>query len=254
MADHDLGIKTARVLAFLRAGRPVRVSVSFTSASAFFKEEPARRAVLGRVVAAVAEAGVGFCDAASIRGDGAALHALMSPSSPKPPKDWEKTLQRLAAPIRPPRPEALLRSGDAAGDVREGEDGDEESEAAIAAAAVAAAAAAGALPPVAAAVLQQPTPPRGSSTKPALDAASLPPPRELLKYAAPAGAGRPRGGGGSSDVDRPATTRPRREVDEDADNGRRGIVDAADVVPRQARAARRTGGSRRPRGGGDEAE
>ena len=46
---HDLEIKSAKVIEFLKEGRPVRVSVSFTM-SVWSKEEPARREVLARVV------------------------------------------------------------------------------------------------------------------------------------------------------------------------------------------------------------
>jgi hypothetical protein len=79
-AEHDLDVKTAKVIEFLREGRQVRVSVSYTL-SAWMQEEPARRDVMARVARKVAAAGVGFCDASSIRGEGASLHALFNPAA-----------------------------------------------------------------------------------------------------------------------------------------------------------------------------
>ena len=50
----------------------------------------------------VAEAGVGHCDVSSIRGDGANLYGLFTPTStPKPVAEVQRVLARLASPIRP---------------------------------------------------------------------------------------------------------------------------------------------------------
>lgn len=48
-ADHDLNTKTARIVEFLKEGRPVRVVVSLTL-SAWTQEEPARREVYARIL------------------------------------------------------------------------------------------------------------------------------------------------------------------------------------------------------------
>ena len=48
-ADHDLDVKSAKVIEFLREGRPVRVAVQFTM-SVWSKEEPARREVFSKIV------------------------------------------------------------------------------------------------------------------------------------------------------------------------------------------------------------
>jgi translation initiation factor IF-3 len=100
--DHDLSIKGARVVEFLRSGHGVAVNVSFTL-SAWIKEEPARREVLAKVVKQVLESGAGFCDANSIRGEGAVLSAYFSPvSTPRPKSEWERVLKKLAAPLAAP--------------------------------------------------------------------------------------------------------------------------------------------------------
>jgi hypothetical protein len=78
------------------------VSVSFTTSTAWAKEEPARREVYAKVVRKVAEAGAGFCDAASITGAGPHLQGTFQPTStPRAAADVERTLARLSMPIKP---------------------------------------------------------------------------------------------------------------------------------------------------------
>lgn len=101
--EHDLGVKSGRVVEFLRGGHPVKVAVAFTTMAAAAKEEPARREVMAKVVRAVAEAGSGYADPGSIEGRGSTLSARFVPTkTPKDAGDWERVLTRLAAPIRPP--------------------------------------------------------------------------------------------------------------------------------------------------------
>ena len=96
--EHDRDTKAARVVSFLREGRPVRVVVSLTPA-AWTQEEAARRQVLASVVRAVATAGVGGADLASIREAGASLVALFSPrTTPQPATEIEHVLRALSVP------------------------------------------------------------------------------------------------------------------------------------------------------------
>ncbi|RYG39862.1 hypothetical protein EON68_04940, partial [archaeon] len=101
-ADHDMEVKTNQVIKFLKDGRTVKVSVSFTM-SAWVREEPTRREVMGKILKLVAEAGVGQCDANSIKGEGGNLYALFTPAtSPKTLSDMlARSLERLAQPIVP---------------------------------------------------------------------------------------------------------------------------------------------------------
>lgn len=101
-AAHDLDVKGARIVSFLRDGRPVRLSVSYTL-SAWMQEEPARREVLATLARRLAESGAGTIDAGSIRGEGASLHAQANPCAPaKAASELAKVLSKLAAPIGSP--------------------------------------------------------------------------------------------------------------------------------------------------------
>jgi hypothetical protein len=94
-------VKAAKVVGFLKEGRQVHTAVTFTLSS-WLQEEPSRREVLARLCRLVAEAGVGFCDVSSIKGDGASLSAQFNPSStPRPAAELERVLARLAVPITP---------------------------------------------------------------------------------------------------------------------------------------------------------
>lgn len=98
--DHDLAVKARKVVEFLRDGSSVKVSISFTL-SAWAREEPARREVMAKVVRSVAESGAGWCDPAGIKGEGAMLMATFVPvTTPKPQRDWDKVLLKLASPQR----------------------------------------------------------------------------------------------------------------------------------------------------------
>lgn len=102
ISPHDLDVKGARVVSFLREGRPVRLSVSYTLA-AWMQEEPARREVLAAIARRLAESGAGAIDVGSIRGEGAALHAQANPCAPaKASAELPKVLSKLAAPIGSP--------------------------------------------------------------------------------------------------------------------------------------------------------
>lgn len=99
--DHDLQVKSDRILNFLRSNHPVKVSVSFAM-NMWQKEEPARREVFRRVSHMVAEEGVGFCDVSTVSGAGSSLSGVFNPTTkPKPHTDWEKLYKRLSSPIRP---------------------------------------------------------------------------------------------------------------------------------------------------------
>jgi translation initiation factor IF-3 len=99
ISDHDIDVKVAKILEFLKDGRPVKVTVSFTL-SAWLQQEPNRREVLAKVVRKVGEAGVGFCDPSSIKGEGANLQAMFNPTStPKTAADIERTLAKLVSPM-----------------------------------------------------------------------------------------------------------------------------------------------------------
>jgi translation initiation factor IF-3 len=106
---HDLGVKAGKVIDFLRQGSAVKVSVSFTL-SAWLREEPDRRDVFAQVVRRVAEAGVGFCDASGLAGQGPVLSGLFTPvNAPRAAADWERTLTRLASPLRPATDDERMR-------------------------------------------------------------------------------------------------------------------------------------------------
>jgi len=156
-APHDLAQKMARVTGFLREGHPVRVSVNYSESGAAAREEPARREMLAAVARAVAEAGVGFCDASGV--DAArALQALFTPTkSARGAALWEPLFELLK------KPSVRRRKRE------EGEDGGGEPAAAVAAAAAqpgnepATAAAAAAAAPAAAAPAV-PSKPTGAQT------------------------------------------------------------------------------------------
>lgn len=66
-----------------------------------------------QVVRRVGEAGVGYCDPGSIRGEGANLAGMFQPTTaPKSAADIEKTLAKLATPIKPPEDDPRFRSLD----------------------------------------------------------------------------------------------------------------------------------------------
>lgn len=112
ITDHDLGIKAAKMIEFLKDMRPVQMLVSLTI-NAWMQEEPARREVFAKVVRRVGEAGVGYCDPGSIRGEGANLAGMFQPTTaPKSAADIEKTLAKLATPIKPPEDDPRFRSLD----------------------------------------------------------------------------------------------------------------------------------------------
>lgn len=97
--DHDLGVKTGKIIEFLRNGHSVKISITFTL-SAWQKEEPARREVLAKIVRRVAESGIGWIDPSSISGQGAALLAICNPvNHPKNKADWDKVLIKLTNPL-----------------------------------------------------------------------------------------------------------------------------------------------------------
>lgn len=99
---HDLETKTRKLVGFLKQGLSVTVRVSFSSGSAWTREEPARRAVLRAVAKDVAADGSGFCDAGSITGRGNKLDGTFTPTkAPRAASDWAPTFARLDSPIRP---------------------------------------------------------------------------------------------------------------------------------------------------------
>lgn len=104
-------MKGARVVGFLREGRPVRLAVSYTLA-AWMQEEPARREVLATLARRLAESGAGAIDVGTIRGEGAALHAQANPCAPaRAAAELGKVLAKLAAPIgSPAESDARLRN------------------------------------------------------------------------------------------------------------------------------------------------
>jgi len=141
--DHDLGVKCARIVEFLRSGHSVRVAVSFSkSTSAWVKEEPHRRAMFAAVVRAVMTSGSGSIDPNSIQGSGANLVGVFSAnkivststtstsstsSAPRGSSDWDKVLNRLADPrgLRPDEGEvpsfvktAMIPSSSSASDLQ----------------------------------------------------------------------------------------------------------------------------------------
>lgn len=99
IGDHDLDVKTRKVVEFLTDGRPVRVTVSLTMV-AWLQEEPARREVLAKVVRKVAESGVGYMDPSTIKGERALLSGMFNATStPKSAAEVERTLAKLTEPI-----------------------------------------------------------------------------------------------------------------------------------------------------------
>jgi hypothetical protein len=102
IATHDLDVKTQKVISFLEKGKHVRVSVGYVRGLAQAFQERPRRAVMYRVVSAVAESGCGHCDAASIRADNASLHAMMMAvgKSQKTPPPSDAALEVLCKPSK----------------------------------------------------------------------------------------------------------------------------------------------------------
>ena len=97
--DHDLGVKTGKIIEFLKHGHSVKITISFTL-SAWQKEEPARREVLAKIVRRVAESGIGWIDPSSISGQGANLLCTCNPvNHPKNKADWDKVLLKLTTPL-----------------------------------------------------------------------------------------------------------------------------------------------------------
>jgi translation initiation factor IF-3 len=98
--EHDLGIKAGKVVAFLEAGNPVKVTVWY-SEGLLNRDESARRTMLEAVLRRVEKAGVGFCDAATITAFGKNLFATVVPvATPRGAERWEPIYKRLSSPIR----------------------------------------------------------------------------------------------------------------------------------------------------------